>query len=70
MAISSNPVPFKNPEEEENSAVKNQTQSLLQKPVSPNVAIEKPETEAQKILKARKICFGCRYSQTRKNNCA
>jgi hypothetical protein len=55
MAISSTPAPFKNPVEEENSAVKNQTQSLLQKPVSPNVAIEKPETEAQKILKQEKF---------------
>jgi hypothetical protein len=65
MVISSNPVPFKNPEEEETSAVKNQTQSLLQKkdlprikqlkPVSLNVAIEKPETEEQKILKQEKV---------------
>lgn len=55
MAISNTPMPFKNPAEEENSAVKNQTQALLQKPVSPNVAIEKPETEAQKILKQEKF---------------
>jgi hypothetical protein len=55
MSISSTPTPFKNPAEEENSAVKNQTQSLLQKPVSPSVAIKKPETEAQKILKQEKF---------------
>jgi hypothetical protein len=55
MSISNTSVPFENPAEEENSAVKNQTQALLQKPVSPNVAIEKPETEAQKILKQEKF---------------
>jgi hypothetical protein len=55
MSISSNPVLFKNSEEEETSAVNNQTQALLQKPVSPVIAIEKPETEAQKILKQEKF---------------
>lgn len=55
MSISSNPVLFKNSEEEETSAVINQTQALLQKPVSPVIAIEKPETEAQKILKQEKF---------------
>ena len=55
MSISSNPVLFKNSEEEETSAVNNQTQALLQKPVSFVTPIEKPETEAQKILKQEKF---------------
>lgn len=55
MAISSTPTPFKNTAQEEDSVAKNQTQSLLQKPVSPNVAVEKPKTQAQEILKEEKI---------------
>jgi hypothetical protein len=55
MAISSNPLPFNTTKKEQDKAATTQTQSMLQKPVSPNVAVEKPETEAQKILKQEKI---------------
>lgn len=58
MSISSTPTSSNittDTEKEENSVINNQTQSLLQKSVSPNVAVEKPETEAQKILKQEKF---------------